>query len=88
MWDIPVITDRTIPANRPDTVTHDTKEKTCLLINIAISYDWNINTKETEKLNTKTWRSRSVDEDTNCASYNWSIRNKQGGIKLEPSVAP
>jgi hypothetical protein len=51
MWDIPVITDRTILANRPDTVTHDTKEKTCLLINIAISDDSNVNTKETEKLN-------------------------------------
>jgi hypothetical protein len=50
MWDIPVITDRTILANRSDTVKHDTKKKTCLLINIAISDDSNVNTKETEKL--------------------------------------
>jgi hypothetical protein len=28
MWDVPVITDRTVPANRPDTVglLHDKKE--------------------------------------------------------------
>jgi len=34
MWDVLVITDGTILANRPDTVQHDNKEKTCLLIDI------------------------------------------------------
>jgi len=35
-WEVPVITDRTVPANRHDTVglLHDKKEKTCLLIDI------------------------------------------------------
>jgi len=50
MWDAPVVTDWTILANQPDTVLHDKKEKTCLLINIAIPHDSNVNTKETEKL--------------------------------------
>jgi len=36
MWIEPVIIDRTILANCPDIVLHDKKEKTCLLINIAI----------------------------------------------------
>ena len=37
MWDIPVITDRTILTNRPDIVLHDKKDKkTCLLIDVTI----------------------------------------------------
>jgi len=32
MQDIQVIRDGTIPANQPDTVLHDKREKTCLLI--------------------------------------------------------
>jgi hypothetical protein len=50
MWDIPVITDRTIPVNRPDVALHDKKENTCLLIDIAIPSYSNIDTKETIKL--------------------------------------
>ena len=49
MWDIPVITVQTMLANQPDTVLHDRKGKSCLLINMAIPDDSNINTKETEK---------------------------------------
>jgi len=50
VWDVPVITDQTILANWPDVVLHYKKESTCLLINIAIPDDSNINTKETENL--------------------------------------
>jgi hypothetical protein len=49
-WHVLVITNGTILANRPDTVWHDKKEKTCLLIVIAIPDDSNFKTKETEKL--------------------------------------
>jgi hypothetical protein len=49
MWDVPVITDGTVQANQPDTVLHD-KKQICLLFDIAIQDDLNINTKETEKL--------------------------------------
>ena len=45
MWDIPVITDRAILANRPDTALYDKKEKTCLLINIAVPDYSKSNTK-------------------------------------------
>ena len=50
MWDIPVFTDRKILAYRPDTVLHDKKGKTSLLIDIATPGDANFNAKETEKL--------------------------------------
>jgi len=50
VWDVPVVIDRTILANRPDVVLHDKTEKTCLLIDVAISVDTKINTKGTEKL--------------------------------------
>ena len=45
MWDIPVITDRKILANQIDVVLHDKKEKTHILIDIAIPEDSN-NTKD------------------------------------------
>jgi hypothetical protein len=50
MWVLPVITDQTILAHRSDTVLHDKKEKTCLLIDIATPHDSNVNIKEAEKL--------------------------------------
>ena len=49
-WDVPVITDHTVPANRPDAVLLDKTDKTCLLIDIALPDDANINTKETDEL--------------------------------------
>jgi hypothetical protein len=45
MWDVPVITVRTVPANRPDRMLHDKTEKTCLLIDITLPADSNLNTK-------------------------------------------
>jgi hypothetical protein len=50
MWGVPVTTDLTILANCSDIALHDKKEKTRLLIDIAIPDDSNINIKETEKL--------------------------------------
>ena len=42
MWDVVVITGQTV---LPDIVLHDTKEKTCILIAIAIPDESNFNTK-------------------------------------------
>ena len=66
MWDVPVITDRTVPANRPDRVLHN---NTCLLINITLTDDSNVSTKQTEELSkykdpeievSRMWRVRIV----------------------------
>ena len=79
MWDVPVITDRTVQANQTDTVLHD-KKQICLLFDIAIQDDLNINKQ-------RNWKTMQVQrpgdqgqqdvesEDKTCASYNWSIRN-------------
>lgn len=50
LWDVSIITDRTILANRPDIIFHNKKEKTCLIIDITVPDDANIVVKESEKL--------------------------------------
>ena len=55
MWDMPVNTDRTITANRPDIIVKDSVNSTCKLIDMTVPSDRNIALKETEKnANTKT----------------------------------
>ena len=52
LWDMPVPTDREIKANRPDIVINYKKEKSCLLIDIAIPTERNTSesVKVTEQL--------------------------------------
>ncbi|XP_030745272.1 uncharacterized protein LOC115874305 [Sitophilus oryzae] len=50
LWDVPIITDRTILANRPDLVFHDKKNSICLLIDVSVPDDNNISAKEVEKI--------------------------------------
>ena len=46
-------TDREVTANRPDMIIKNEKEKTCILIDVAIPADRNVTQKEAEKkLNT------------------------------------
>ena len=49
MWDMPVNTDRTITANRPDIIVKDSVNFTCKLIDMTVPSDRNIALKETEK---------------------------------------
>ena len=49
MWDMPVNTDRTITANRPDIIIKDSVNSTCKLIDMSIPSDRNIALKEIEK---------------------------------------
>ena len=49
MWDMPVNTDRTITANRPDIIVKDSVNSTCKLIDMTVPPDRNIALKETEK---------------------------------------
>jgi hypothetical protein len=45
-----VLTDRTIPNNKPDIIICDNKKRTCMLIDVAISGDRNVIKKEAEKI--------------------------------------
>ena len=47
---MPIYTDRTIAANRPDIVLKNKKDKTCLLIDMTVPLDTNTSGKTTEKL--------------------------------------
>jgi len=69
MWDVSVITDRTVLANRPDIVLCDKRDKTYPLFDIAIRNDPNINAKDTEKL------SKYKDLE-NEVSRMWKVRIK------------
>jgi hypothetical protein len=42
-------TDREVPANRPDIIIKNKKDKICLLIDVAIPSDRNVMQKESEK---------------------------------------
>jgi hypothetical protein len=56
-------------AQRPDAVLHDKTEKTCLLIDVAISDDSNVDTKEAEKLSK--YKDLKID-----ISRMWKLRTK------------
>ena len=49
MWDMPVNTDRTITAHRPDIIVKDSVNSTCKLIDMTVPSDKNITLKEIEK---------------------------------------
>ena len=49
IWDMPVNTDRTITANRPDIIVKDSVNSTCKLIDMTVPSDRNIALKEIEK---------------------------------------
>ena len=70
-------THREVTANRPDVITKNRKEKTCLLIDVAISADRDVTQKKAESRLTI---QESMYRDTNSDEYemydytgnNWS----------------
>jgi len=49
LWDTPIITDRSVEANRPDLVLFDKKAETAIIVDIAIPLDDNLETTIAEK---------------------------------------
>jgi len=50
LWHQQVQTDRTIPNNKPDIIIRVNEKGTCMLIDVAISVEWNVIKKEAEKI--------------------------------------
>ena len=50
LWNQQVQTDRTVTNNKPDIVTCDNKQGTCMLIDVAIPADRNVIKTEAEKI--------------------------------------
>ena len=50
LWDFTIHTDRRIDANRPDIIIKDHREKTCIMLNVAVPPDKDISLKEFQKL--------------------------------------
>ena len=60
LWDFSMITDGHVPWNKPDIVIEEKKADRCLIIDVAIPCDYNIQKKATEKI------SKYVDIQTEC----------------------
>ena len=50
LWDFSIRTNRTIQANRSDTVIKHKQNKTCQLLDVSVPSDSNISAKEFQKL--------------------------------------
>ena len=50
LWDSPVITDRHIPCNKPDLIVQEKETNRCVIIDVAIPSDYNIQKKTTEQM--------------------------------------
>ena len=59
LWNSPIITDRHVPCNKPDTVIQKKSDR-CKIIDVAIPSDYNIQKKATEKM------SKYVDLQIEC----------------------
>ena len=60
LWDSPIQTDRHIPCNKPDIVIREKTSNKCLMIEVAIPSDYNIQKKTTEKI------SKYIDLQIEC----------------------
>ena len=60
LWDCPIITDRHVPCNKTDIVIQEKKSDRCQIIDMAISSDYNVQKKATEKT------SKYVDLQIEC----------------------
>ena len=50
MWDMSIVTNTRVLANRPDIIIHDTHTKSCLIIDVAVPVDKNSVKKKAEKI--------------------------------------
>ena len=66
LWDVPIVTDRAVGANRPDIVVRDKTTRKTLIIDISCPSDGNIYGKETEKISKYGGLRAELGEMWNC----------------------
>jgi hypothetical protein len=85
LWNQGVHTDREVMANRPDTTIKNKNEKTCILIDVAISAARNVTQKEAEKKQIQEFMYRDITnvehEMHDYSGNNWSHRNSNKRFK-------
>ena len=89
LWDMPIHTDKTIAANRPDIVLTNKKDKTCLLIDMTIPLDTNTSVKTTEKLTkykdligNRSWANVRAQNNNSPGGYGSPWHHQEGHRKL------
>jgi hypothetical protein len=84
-YEIKKYTDREVMANRPDIIMKNRKEKTCLLIDVAIPADRNVLQKEADKeLKQQLMYRDTANVEHEMCDYtgsNWSQRNSNKRYK-------
>ena len=61
LWDFPIITDRTMQANRPDIIIKRKQNKTCQLIDMSVPPDSNIPVKELANKNLSKYKDLEIE---------------------------
>ena len=83
---MPIYTDRTIAANRPDIVLKNKKDKTCLHIDITVPRDTNTSVKTTETLTkwlgNRGWANVAAQNNNSPGGYGIPWHHQQGHGKL------
>jgi len=69
LWNQQVQTDRTIPINKPDIIMRNNEKGTCMLVDVAISGDRNVNKKEAEKI----LKYKDLTTEIQCM---WNVKTK------------
>jgi hypothetical protein len=79
LWNQGVQTDREVPANRPDIIIKNEKDKISIPIDLAIPSDRNVIQKESEKKLKYKNLSIKIQRMSNmkCLSYQWSLEPQE-----------
>ena len=75
LWNKAIHTDREVTTNRPDIIIKNKKEKTCVLIDVAMPTDRNVVQKEAEKKLKYKSLCSEIHEVYDYIGNNWSRRN-------------
>ena len=77
---MPIHTDKTIAANRPDIVLTNKKDKTCLLIDMTIPLDTNTSVKTMEKIDKCLTKDLEIEVERMCGLKTTTVPVVMGAL--------